>query len=225
MAGVSSRRPPDPRDVAAAYDRGAAGFDDRFEADPRTARRFARIEAPIVRACAGARRILEIGCGTGRLLSSIPAPRRVGVDVSRGLLSVCARRFPHLLLAEADAHRLPFADETFDAVVAGNAVFRDLDYPRALAECRRVLRHTGRLALHQYAARTRSFSLRPRRPYNPLHLHSPGEIVAPAAAAGLIVDEIVLFRGLPAWPYAVALPRVTAPLALWDHAVLVFHRS
>ena len=213
--------------MGARYDRGAEGFDARFAADPRTARRFERLEAPMRRACAGAKRLLEIGCGTARLLHTIAAPVRVGIDVSAGLLVQAARRrAPGLRLARADAHQLPFADGSFDAVVAGNAVFRYLDYPRALAECRRVLVRDGRLALHQYAARPRRlwFGAPAPVPDGNLHLESLDDLLRPAGEAGLVADRVFLWRGWRTWPYVLPVLRVSAPLRLWQHAVFVLRR-
>ena len=48
----------------------------------------------------------------------------------------------------ADAHRLPFRDACFDAVVTFNTFEHLADPPRAAAEIRRVLKPGGRLVLH-----------------------------------------------------------------------------
>lgn len=46
--------------------------------------------------------------------------------------------------AVADAQALPFADATFDAVIANHMLYHIPDLPRALAEIRRVLKPAGR---------------------------------------------------------------------------------
>jgi ubiquinone/menaquinone biosynthesis C-methylase UbiE len=54
---------------------------------------------------------------------------------------------PHVTLAQADAHRLPLADATFDWVVCASS-FHYFRQPQvALREMRRVLRPEGRLVL------------------------------------------------------------------------------
>lgn len=197
------------------YDRGAEDYDARFAADPRTVARFRRLDAPLLAAARG--RVLDLGCGTGRLLATLGG---IGLDVSAGLLRQARRK--GLRVVRGDAHALPFRDAAFDAVVAANAVFRYLDVARALAECTRVLVPGGRLALHQLAART----VRITRPHpgHPGHLRDPSDIVAPAASLGLRPLAIHLFRGLRFWPYLVRLP---LPLAgrLWDHAVIVLEKQ
>src|SRR5439155_25517051 len=123
-----------------------------------TVRRFAVIDEPRRRCARDAGRVLEIGCGTGRLLATLGGRLRVGMDVSEGMLRIAAGK--DLTVMRADAHRLPFAAGSFEAITAGNGVFRYLDYGRAFAECARVLRRGGRLAVHQYSRWT--LVLRPR---------------------------------------------------------------
>lgn len=219
---MSRHQAADPIETGREYDSGADGFDARFAADPRTVRAFGIIDAPQRAIADGRRRVLEIGCGTGRLLAAIDAAHRVGIDVSKGLLRVARTR--GLAVAGADAHALPFGDASFDAVVGGNGVFRYLDYGRALRECARVLRPGGRLAVHQYAAITwrLSFWRRPAPP-DQRHLRDLGEIRRPARAAGLCEEGVFLWRRLRFRPYVVRLPE---PLAfrLWSHATLIFRK-
>ena len=65
------------------------------------------------------RRVLEVGCGEGRLTARLaePAGLWVGVDVDEEMIGQArpfAARWPHLALAAADALRLPFAPGAFD---------------------------------------------------------------------------------------------------------------
>lgn len=214
------RSPPSWREVALGYDEGAAGY-DRRHGDLRSRWRFRVIDAPQLRAARGARRVLELGCGTGRLLVQVDAPVRVGIDVSRRMLHE-ARGLP-LHRAVADAHWLPFADACFDAILAGKGVFRYLDYARAFAECARVLAPGGRLAVHQYAARPLSPRrlTRPRDPGDSLHVHRLDELLAPARRAGLAPASTHLFRAVRVPPFVVPVPS-WLPGQLWSHCVLVF---
>ena len=91
----------------------------------------------------GPGRCLDLGCGTGRAIPLLAAAgwRVTGVDVSRDQLRVAAE---HAADAEelicADAQRLPFADDSFDAVVS-ILTHTDFDEPlAAFSEARRVLR-------------------------------------------------------------------------------------
>jgi demethylmenaquinone methyltransferase/2-methoxy-6-polyprenyl-1,4-benzoquinol methylase len=93
-------------------------------------------------------RVLDVGTGTGRLAEAVvdlvPTARVVGIDFSPGMLRLASRR---LELAGADALRLPFADDQFDAVVSAFVVRNLADVSAGLAEQMRVLRRGGWLAV------------------------------------------------------------------------------
>jgi SAM-dependent methyltransferase len=66
-------------------------------------------------------RVLDLGVGTGRELSILQDAGHdvVGVDVSREMLAICARRARPIELVHADFWEpLSFADASFDAVLA-----------------------------------------------------------------------------------------------------------
>lgn len=52
-------------------------------------------------------RVLEIGCGDGRLLASLAPRTGVGIDLSAGMVERAARQHPTLHFAQADAEDLP----------------------------------------------------------------------------------------------------------------------
>lgn len=93
------------------------------------------------------RRVLELGCGTGRLAAAL-AERAVArvwaVEPSAEMAA--AARAAGVTVKEAGAERLPFKDAWFERVVA-RMVVHLLDRPRAFAEARRVLVPGGRLAV------------------------------------------------------------------------------
>jgi ubiquinone/menaquinone biosynthesis C-methylase UbiE len=212
--------------MTSSYDAAAAGYDEAH-GDRRSQIRFARIEAPMLAACRHARAVLEIGVGTGRLLSKVRAPMRVGVDVSAEMLRWATTR-GGLALVRADAHHLPFADASFDAVLAGKGAFRYLDPPRGFAECARVLRPGGRLALHQYAADTWTWRrLLGRDVPDPavrrMHVERVDDLEQLARDAGLVPELARLFRAVRIFPYVARVPRRAAG-RLWSHVVLVCRR-
>lgn len=102
-------------------------------------------------------RVLEIGVGTGRIALPLVRAnqyRYTGVDLSRDMMAVLRSKAADLpiALATADITRLPFADATFDAVVAVHIFHLVSDAPAAMDEARRVLRPNGVL-LHGYNER------------------------------------------------------------------------
>jgi SAM-dependent methyltransferase len=93
-----------------------------------------------------ARRVLEVGCGTGVLLSELSdlsSAAVYGVDIDASRLSLAARNTPRARLYRADAHSLPFTSETFDVVLCHYLLLWLPDPARVLAEMRRVTRPGG----------------------------------------------------------------------------------
>ncbi len=96
-------------------------------------------------------RVLELGCGTGRLLAQrLEVGPAVGMDMAMPMLRRAHRRLGQhgggAPILAADAGRLPFPDESFDAVISTGVLTAMPDVRSALAEVRRVIRPGGKMA-------------------------------------------------------------------------------
>ena len=95
------------------------------------------------------RATLEIGCGEGRVARDLQdrGHRVTGVDSSPTLLDAASSADPDGEYVLADAASLPFADATFDLVVAYNSLMDIDDMAGAVREAARVLRPDGRFCV------------------------------------------------------------------------------
>ncbi|MDN4615326.1 class I SAM-dependent methyltransferase [Leifsonia sp. F6_8S_P_1B] len=99
------------------------------------------------------RRILDAGCGSGPISADLRDRGAVvtGIDASAGMLDQARLRLgPDADLLVADlAEPLPFADDSFDDVIASQALHYLEEWGPTLAEFRRVLRPGGRLIVSE----------------------------------------------------------------------------
>lgn len=102
-------------------------------------------------------RVLDIACGAGEPAISIAqllagSGDVVGIDISPSPLKIAAERaiqrgLSNVTFQQADAHELPFTDNSFDRITSRLGVMFFSDLPRALSEMRRVLKPEGRAIL------------------------------------------------------------------------------
>ncbi len=98
--------------------------------------------------------VLDIGCGTGRLLDRLatqfPDLQATGLDLSANMLRVARqsnRHRPRLIYIEGKAESLPFADGQFDAVFSTISFLHYLEPKQVVSEIARVLSPGGRFYL------------------------------------------------------------------------------
>ena len=113
----------------------------------------------IVAAVAGAERVLDAGCGSGRLTVALALDGAAvtGVDTNEAQLEEAARRADDagvsLTLLAADFNEdLPFADATFDGVASRLSVMAAADPVTTLRELGRVLEPGGWLVTCLWAS-------------------------------------------------------------------------
>jgi SAM-dependent methyltransferase/uncharacterized protein YndB with AHSA1/START domain len=169
--------------------------------------------------------LLEIGAGGGAFLQDALrfCDRAAAVDHSREMLRVArelnagAVEDGRLELCEGDAAALPFADDRFTCAAMMQVFFFLPDPGGALAECRRVLRPGGRLAVFTVSEQARGTPAAPEPMASRARFYTDDELVElarnagfpharvvhpdlerHARAAGLADDVVALFAGDPA---------------------------
>ncbi len=96
------------------------------------------------------RRVLDVGCGTGKFVAALSERAKVwGVDASPEMLEVARARAPRVRFKQASADALPFKDGWFERATMW-LVIHLVDRPRVFAELRRVLAGNGRLAVASF---------------------------------------------------------------------------
>ena len=134
----------------------AAGWEEKAAAYERVFGDIAgRVVEPLLDAAAVGvgTRVLDVATGPGwvALQAAGRGASVVGVDVAQAMVERARSARPDLDFRRADAHDLPFADASFDAVVSNLAIMHFSRPERAMAEFARVLRPGGALALTAWA--------------------------------------------------------------------------
>ena len=99
--------------------------------------------------------VLDVGCGPGFMMQELwgvvgPSGRVEGVDPAPIMCDLARARLASanpVAVRVGGAEDLPYADESFDAVVLSQVLLYVHDVPRALSEAHRVLRPGGRVLI------------------------------------------------------------------------------
>jgi ubiquinone/menaquinone biosynthesis C-methylase UbiE len=152
------------------------------------------------------RRVLDVGCGTGRLLRQArrqyPSALLVGVDIAWGMVATAAATTtPELAIrhVRAAAEHLPFANRTFDLVMVTMSLRHWTDPATAIAQIDRVLLLGGVLVVADVfpTYRRRGLPAAVLRRRGRGHGGVPAELAAMLTAKGLVVvgcDRMAWFR-------------------------------
>lgn len=88
-------------------------------------------------------RWVEVGVGTGRFASALGI--KEGIDPSARMLEIAVERGIQVTVGTAE--NLPFPENTFDGILLAVTLCFVKDAEKALCECRRILRPSGKLLL------------------------------------------------------------------------------
>jgi ubiquinone/menaquinone biosynthesis C-methylase UbiE len=129
---------------------GAEGY-ERSRIQPYIARIHDAMLASMASDVASPDSVLDVGCGTGRLLRKIgerwPHARLTGVDPTEDMIAVARRLAPSVSFHVAAAESMPVADASIALAVSSISLHHWDDHLQGLREIARTLRPGGHLCL------------------------------------------------------------------------------
>lgn len=183
-----------------------------------------RIEEELILGLIGpveGKRVLDVGCGDGMLsVTMAEAGAHVtGLDADPHMLAAARERASKVeakvTFIEGDARQLPFADDTFDVVVAITVLCFVVDTDRAMSEMARVLRPGGHLVISElgrhslWAAKRRLSGWLGSMTWRAAQFRTVHDLQHLATAARL---DVVQVRGAVYYPPCDLCARLLAPL-------------
>jgi phosphatidylethanolamine/phosphatidyl-N-methylethanolamine N-methyltransferase len=107
--------------------------------------------------------VLDLGIGTGASLNYYPKFSKIyGVDLSTGMLRECRKKIQEMglnraIVFQADAMRLPFADDSFDRVFISHVISVVSDPAKLVQEAQRVAKPGARIIIVNHFQSTNRF--------------------------------------------------------------------
>lgn len=202
-----------PSDVRRMFDGVARRYDITndilsFGQDRRWRRRVLRVVQP-----SPGERVLDLAAGTGT--SSVPFQQAgayvVPTDFSLGMLSVGKAARPELPFTAGDGTKLPYADDTFDAVTISFGLRNIVDPVAGLREMLRVTRPGGRIVVCEFSHPTNAVFRKVYLEYLMKALPSVATAVSSAPDA-----YVYLAESIRAWPDQRGLAHMLVE-AGWKH--------
>ena len=130
--------------------------------------------------------ILDVGCGTGRLLRAAairwPAAQLLGIDPASQMLAEAQRLTSRASFQTAFAEAIPFPDQTADLVLSSLSLHHWADQQKGLQEIARVLRPGGWLCLADHTLHLARFIFRGKP-------NGRDQIQALMKGAGLVIRQ------------------------------------
>jgi SAM-dependent methyltransferase len=115
-------------------------------------------------------RVLDVGCGMGRLLSRLPEHERFGMDISAGYLEHAVAQSLEVCLAKVED--MPYVDGFFDTVVCTDVLEHVIDLNAAVTQLFRVTKQGGHLVVRVPYRENLAPYLDPAYPYALAHLRN-----------------------------------------------------
>lgn len=152
--------------------------------------------------------LLDVGCGTGPLiellLKEFPDRNYTGIDLTPRMIEVAQeKKLAHTKFLVGDSEHLPFADDTFDAIICTNS-FHHYPNPQAfMKEAARVLQDGGKLVLRDYTSSKVilwlmnhvEMPLARLMGHGDVKVHSCEEVSKMCKEAGLKVEKLEMQKG------------------------------
>lgn len=94
-------------------------------------------------------RVLEVGCGNGRLIGAIEGAQKTGIDLNLQALNKAKMRYPGVHFLLMDAMDLQFT-ETFDLVILSNLIGELPDVQKAFEQLQKVCHSRTKIIITYY---------------------------------------------------------------------------
>ena len=132
--------------------------------------------------------ILDMGCGTGRLLRKIrlrwPDAKLYGIDPAEGMINKAREMMPDATFIIGSAESVLLPDSSIDLVISTTSFHHWEDHYRAIQEIYRILRNGGYFVLSDIALSGFLVKI-----FHHGHIRSPGEIRKMFEDSGFIVQR------------------------------------